>query len=569
MFFTAALPSILLLLTKSWLAQANGQDQQPGSTPSAPSIQNTIYNDQNLRYLATIIVNGQGMLGSALNVTLDTGEYRHVVGGIQERSSSWIIKLRRHRLNPRNGVGPFEDTGVSHKITYMGGNYINGTIGLVEVSVAGYTIPKQAFINITKIVGLDQCGHGDCGLIGLGFDSPIQGIENALTKAGKDGPTLGKSVLSSIFDMNPDKGRFFALSMSRQRDPADSALATLYISDYDPLWSRVQHTAPYPVFPPNQTSWNILSKGFTVNGYSIPIIARNNGAPAGQILIGLDSGSPGVTTTPEIRDAIYSQIPGAVLSRNSSIPSKNYRTDQDIWVVPCNATVNFTVDFESTSYPIHPLDLTAIYTNVHNGVNRTICVNTITNGGGTSKSKDVLWGDPFLRNVYTVYNFGNTTTSPFIQFYPQTDAVLAAQDFAAVRKQLLANSAPELSPIDLVHIYDGPSAGIPATPNTPTSSSCGAQVGAGHLVTDAALSVSTADSTLGTHAPVIIGLLAANLLLLLGLLALAVIQFMRHGGKVGMPGSQSAPRYVPVHVRDESTSLNRAAYVEAKRYSDD
>ncbi|KAJ6470345.1 FabD/lysophospholipase-like protein [Mycena sanguinolenta] len=110
-----------------------------------------------------------------------------------------------------------------------------------------------------------------------------------------------------------------------------------------------------------------------------------------------------------------------------------------------------------------------------------------------------------------------------------------------------------------------PSAGL----NTPASPSCGPQVGAGHLVTDAALSVSTADSTVDSHAPVIIGLLAANLVVLLCLLALAVMQFIRRSGKIGMSGSQSAPRYVPVHVRDESTSLNRTEYVEAKRYSDD
>ncbi|KAJ7300975.1 hypothetical protein DFH08DRAFT_979147 [Mycena albidolilacea] len=114
-----------------------------------------------------------------------------------------------------------------------------------------------------------------------------------------------------------------------------------------------------------------------------------------------------------------------------------------------------------------------------------------------------------------------------------------------------------------------PSAGIPENPNTLPPPSCGPQVGAGHLVTNAALSVSTADSTLDSHAPVIIGLLAASLVVLLGLLALVVMQFTRRGGKIGISGNQSAPRYVPVHVRDESTSLNRTEYVEAKRYSDD
>ncbi|KAF8175943.1 acyl transferase/acyl hydrolase/lysophospholipase [Mycena galopus ATCC 62051] len=104
--------------------------------------------------------------------------------------------------------------------------------------------------------------------------------------------------------------------------------------------------------------------------------------------------------------------------------------------------------------------------------------------------------------------------------------------------------------------------------NSSIPPSCSPQVGAGHLVTDAALSGS-ADSTQSSDAPVIIGLLAANLVVLLGLLALGVIQFIRRGRKIGMPGSQSSPRYVPVHVRDESNSLNRTDYVEAKRYSDD
>lgn len=66
----------------------------------------------------------------------------------------------------------------------------------------------------------------------------------------------------------------------------------------------------------------------------------------------------------------------------------------------------FTLTFLSgNSYPIHPLDLTVLTTHVGpDGVNRTICVNTITNGGETNeKSKDILFGDPFLRNLYTVY----------------------------------------------------------------------------------------------------------------------------------------------------------------------
>ncbi|KAF7359770.1 Six-hairpin glycosidase [Mycena venus] len=419
MFFATALPSILLFSTRPWLAAANGRDQQP----PAPSPENTIYNDQNIRYVATVVVGGQ-----SINVTLDTGS-----------TDMW--------LNPRGGVGTFEDTRVPHKIAYADGNsYINGTIGLMQVSLAGHVVPKQAFVNVTENVNEDQCGHGVCGLIGLGFDNPDGGIEKALSDAGQDGPKIGKSLLSNIFDMNPDKGRFFALSLSRLDDSQDSAPATLHIADYDPRYASVQYEPMRPVFPSNKTTWDILSNGFTVNGYHLPLTANpENGAPPGQIIVGLDSGSPGVHTRPEIRDAIYSQIPGAVLAKNSSIPVRTWRKDEDVWVVPCNASVELTLDFGSNSYPVHPLDLTTMYTVTKDGVERTICTNTITNGGsigGNPKGKDLLFGDPFLRNVYTVYSFGNSTTPPFAQFLPLTNASEAAKDFTSIRNKLLADGPP-------------------------------------------------------------------------------------------------------------------------------
>lgn len=45
----------------------------------------------------------------------------------------------------------------------------------------------------------------------------------------------------------------------------------------------------------------------------------------------------------------------------------------------------------------------------------------------------------------------------------------AAKDFADVRQTLLRSGPPELSPADLVHLYDGPSAGIPSNATAPPS----------------------------------------------------------------------------------------------------
>jgi hypothetical protein len=43
--------------------------------------------------------------------------------------------------------------------------------------------------------------------------------------------------------------------------------------------------------------------------------------------------------------AIYSAIPGAVLSRDSYIPQTKFSTTYDVWVVPCNATPQVVASF--------------------------------------------------------------------------------------------------------------------------------------------------------------------------------------------------------------------------------
>ncbi|KAJ6514597.1 hypothetical protein DFH09DRAFT_1431746 [Mycena vulgaris] len=191
---------------------------------------------------------------------------------------------------PPGGIGAFEDTDVVKEINYGGGASINGTIGLAQVSIAGDTIPRQAFVNVTQNVGLDECGSGNCGLIGLGFDSPTAGIQKALSTAGLNGPGLGKSVLFSIFDVNPTKGRFFALALLRLGDTKDTANASLSISEYERQYEGVQGGARQPLFPATSKSWHILSDGVSVNGVSIPWTANDAGTPFKQILVGLDSG---------------------------------------------------------------------------------------------------------------------------------------------------------------------------------------------------------------------------------------------------------------------------------------
>ncbi|KAF8193921.1 aspartic peptidase domain-containing protein [Mycena galopus ATCC 62051] len=385
------------------------------------------------------------------------------------------------------------------------------------MTIAGYTIPQQAFINITEISGLDTCSEGICGLLGLGFDSPTAGIEEVLTAAGLDGPKLGKSVLSSIFDMNPDKGRFFALSLSRLNDPSRTADASLAIAEYDPNYAAVQWMAKRPVFPATAKSWDILCEGVAVNGISVPWPQNNastaNGTPAGQHRVSLDTGTTNFLFPPAVRSAIYSLVPGAVLATNSSLRNVNYAADRDVWVVPCTTPVNFTTIFGGQPYPIHPLDMTVMTSQKGpDGVTYTYCVAAVTNGGSlNSGTTDAMFGDSFMRSNYIAYNFGdNTTTTPYVQILSTTNEWDAGQDFANVRTQQLVG-ATELAPADLIHLFDGVSVGgsgsdpiyssFSSAPGSPTggsssssptappsaSNSCGPSVGAGRLANAAAV----------------------------------------------------------------------------------
>ncbi|KAJ6524010.1 aspartic peptidase domain-containing protein [Mycena capillaripes] len=525
MGFSSALPAVLFLLSITpLLAAANERDQQPGD------LDDDISNVRNVRYTAGLSIGGQSM-----KVILDTGS-----------TDLW--------LHPPGGVQSFTSTGVAHKIAYgQGDTFINGTIVTAEVNIAGHTIPSQAFINVTQIKGLDESGSGIYGLVGLGFDSPTAGIEKALATGGLD-PAVGKSVLSSIFDQNLDKGRFFAMSLSRLGDAKDTADASLAIAEYDDRYSQVEWMAKRPVWPATEKSWRILSDGATLNGNTLPWNANSAATPSGQVYILLDTGTTNILVRPEVRDAIYSRVPGAVLAKNSTLTNTHWSADRDVWVVPCNTSVSFSASFGGQPYPIHPLDMTELHTQVGpDGVNYTICVGAVTNGGTiTSGSTDALYGDSFLRNVYTVFSFGDNATSPYIQFLSQTNEWESTQDFAHVRQQQLANSPPEIAPADLIRIFGGVSVG-------PQS------VSENLLTAGATVTADSSSPSSPNYMPAILGLLAANLLVVLVLAFFAVMSFIRRGRAVGGTRSPSV-HYVPAKMKDDS--LMRSSFAQDRPYSD-
>ncbi|KAJ7700723.1 aspartic peptidase domain-containing protein [Mycena rosella] len=587
--FPVPLLSFLFLHLELWAVSA-----KPGRRPQyTVDADNNIINNYNDRYTLNLTV-----AGTPVNVILDTGS-----------TDMWVA--------PPTGIsGSFKDTGASATIAYGdGSNFVNGTIGVGLVEIAGFSIPDQAFINVTNSVGGESdVAGGIFGLVGFGFDGPGGSIPSALTAVGFNGTDVGKSVLSSIFDQDSTKGRFFAFSLSRVGDVNDSADASLVISGYDDHYTAVQFAPILTQFPPNNGGWSVLSEGVSVGGQPIDWSAFDTTTPTGNSIVLFDTGTTNFLVPAQIRDAIYSAVPGAVLAKNSSIPNTKFSEDEDVWVVPCSTPVNFTTKFAGQEFPIHPLDLTDLTVLLGpDGKNYTVCTGSITNGGSIlGPGLDALYGDSFLRNVYSVFSFGNDTTLPYVQLLSQTDAGAAA-DFYQVRAEILASSPNELSPEEIIDIFDGSSSNTSITissSSTPTSATgsststvstdsstptlttdsptptvatdssaptsafasvftattssaplpeCTSAASSDALASSGKVSVNLADSGSGSdtesttakYGLIIITLLVANLVVLLVVAFLGVMSFARTRRTTGSTRALN-PQYAPVQLKEDA-----------------
>ncbi|KAG9119953.1 hypothetical protein FRC07_004782 [Ceratobasidium sp. 392] len=117
------------------------------------------------------------------------------------------------------------------------------------------------------------------------------------------------------------------------------------------------------------------------------------------------------------------------------------------------AEANLTFYIGDKPIPVHPLDLTSVGT-FNNGTNMTVCLSdfepyTGAAGGGVL---DMILGDAFLRNAYTVFNFGSLVDgifgspsgNPYVKILPLTEPKSASADFKKARTAQLAKLPPQV-----------------------------------------------------------------------------------------------------------------------------
>lgn len=174
-----------------------------------------------------------------------------------------------------------------------------------------------------------------------------------------------------------------------------------------------------------------------------------------------------------------------------------------------------------------------------------------------------------------------------MQLLSQTDSVEAAMDHLSIRAKTLSTLPKELSPADMVALLqddnktetssDSPTSnetdedGLTEADITVDEADDDEESGTGKINSNLAASdsagVTSEHSDLSKYAPAMIGLLAANLLVGLVLLALAVLNCIRRGATRGAARSVN-PEYAPVKIKDAEASRHHiGSYSDNTPYS--
>ncbi|GBE88337.1 acid protease [Sparassis crispa] len=345
-------------------------------------------------YTATVYIQGQ-----PFQVIIDTGS-----------SDLWIYNSQNLTLD---GLIP---TGHSRSDTYDDGTYIDGPIVLANISLGQYTVQAQAFINSESAAA--EFGSSADGILGVSspFVSPI------LEELYSNSPDNGWPFLSNLFNNNPDMEPYITLYLTRSSVGVVDGGA-LTISEIVTNFEAVLEAPPLPVYSDNAFSTfmdgvYLDGKFLTGNSFGPNGTGVNANPGPNQTIVLLDSGTSLMIAPPYYVDGIYKDIPGA-----QWIPSmKTYS-------VPCSTKLNISMVFGESIYAVDPLDSTHV--DVSDDGSFT-CIGAISYSSA-SGGVDFILGSSFLRNVYTLFHWGNwtenRTNQPYMQLLSLTDPDKAWANF--------------------------------------------------------------------------------------------------------------------------------------------
>ncbi|KAJ6549499.1 aspartic peptidase domain-containing protein [Mycena sp. CBHHK59/15] len=368
-----------------------------------------ISNNGNAEYISNITLGGTN-----IPVILDTGS-----------SDLWVSFP---------GTAPTTtDLGKSLSLSYAVGS-ASGNIHTAQLQFDNYTVDNQAFLLVANASSFSTDSAFN-GLVGLGPN------EGSLIQAKIDS-AAGDTMLNRIFQQNKTTSNYITFLLDRKNDPSQTLTGQFTIAEpvtgYENITSQTKlNVETVHKILEDQQHWQALTdKDHTVVGPDGSVISISSivpKAPDGQLVAVFDSGFTFSQVPRDLSDAIYGRVQGAV-----------YDTKNEWWTVPCGQELNLTFFFGARhSRVIHPLDVVDDNFKILDSSGNHVCIGAfqpITSAFSLFGNFDMILGMTFLRNAYTLMDFGdwvdNASTDrvdPYIQLLPLTNAASAHADFVKVR----------------------------------------------------------------------------------------------------------------------------------------
>ncbi|KAJ7694421.1 aspartic peptidase domain-containing protein [Mycena rosella] len=211
-------------------------------------------------------------------------------------------------------------------IAYGDGDQVSGTVARETVQLGPYPVTSQDFLKVNNLTGGTLWGSA-AGLLGLAF-API-----AITTRS----TLWQAAMEHNVVPRPEMA--FWLKRGAPNDSPGGSFtfggtnSSLFIGEVE-----FQNLA----LPPETAGyWQLNVSAITLHGTTVEIAS---GAPSLSII---DVGTTLIGGPAEYVKAIWAAVPGS-------------KPDIDMpgfYQFPCNTTVNITVSFGGTAWPINPIDI--------------------------------------------------------------------------------------------------------------------------------------------------------------------------------------------------------------------
>lgn len=403
-------------------------------------------------YFSTITVGGQ-----KYQVQLDTGS-----------SDLWVNAT----LQPAPQASIMQSVVVSN--VYGDGSNYTGPVAFTDVQFHGYEVKNQSFTYALFSENDNTAALNLTGLIGLSFDSISNNDQAVQQSTGSK--TLGQTFLSNVFAANTSLEPFISFLLSRDADLNTSATTAgaFTIAEIEQGYEAIQNSNSVPLFEPSTggqslLQWTVPVDSVSVGGNNLQISSSVRGS--NNVIALLDTGTSAMLVPEEVSSAIYSSMSGV---------QPITQDGQTTYIIPCDQTPPaLVITIGGQSVPVHPLDTSVIFQTFQTsgGGLISLCAGGIIGYSSDSNFAgagfDLLLGDTFLRNAYTMFNFGSSPSSsqlstkrqssssgPFVKILGITNPSDASSDFTSTRNKQLS-LAPAASQSQIQSLLDNDPSFIP------------------------------------------------------------------------------------------------------------